>query len=145
MRIAVSGIVVCSAFILATPIVTRADPPSSSATGEKASVPASAAPAQTSQLRAYIDPETGRLVDHPVTAEQKRAAAQGMQLPNRGPVQEIHHADGSIEVVLNGAADSELIATVGKDGKVSVQCTDATHKLVPEGSQPQKEEVRDDH
>ena len=79
------------------------------------------------QMRAYVDPETGKLVGHPVTEEQKRAAEQARQLP-APVVQTIHHPDGSTEDVLNGAANAQMIATVGEDGKLHVHCTEAAHE-----------------
>lgn len=86
-----------------------------------------AVPATRGQLRAYVDPQTGKLIDRPVTEEQKRAAQQAMRVPEP-VVQTIHHPDGSTEDVLNGAANAEMIATIGKDGKVHVQCTEAAHE-----------------
>ncbi|HST28765.1 MAG TPA: hypothetical protein VLK26_10400 [Rudaea sp.] len=136
MQCTLLGAALRGALVLVTPCVAIAAPATSA---EKASTAAKpAAPAQ-GQVRAYIDPETGQLVDHPVTEEQKRAAQQGMKAPGASVVQTFHRADGSIEVVLNGAADSELIATVGKDGKVKVECTDNSHKLPLQEMKPQAE------
>ena len=97
------------------------------------------APAAQGQMRAYIDPETGQMIDHPVTEEQKRAAQQGMKAPGAGVVQTFHRADGSIKYVLNGAANEDLTATIGKDGKVHFQCTDPTHNHVLDGVRAKSE------
>lgn len=135
MRITCCGVAACCILIVATSMAAIAAPPSSSTPADKRPPAAASAP----QMRAYIDPETGQLIDHPVTEEQKQAARQGMNVPAAGVVQTFHHADGSIEVVLNGAADSELIATVGKDGKVRMECTDNSHKLPLQNIKPQPE------
>ena len=135
MRIAYCGVAAFRVLIVATSMAAIAAPPSSSTPADKRPPAAASAP----QVRAYIDPETGQLIDHPVTEDQKRAAQQGMKAPGAGVVQTFHHADGSIEVVLNGAADSELIATVGKDGRVKVECTDNSHKLPLQNIKPQPE------
>jgi hypothetical protein len=142
MRIACCGVAACCILIVATSMAAIAAPPSSSTPAYKH--PPAGAAASVPQMRAYIDPETGQLIDHPVTEEQKRAARQGTNAPGAGVVQTFHHADGSIEVVLNGAADSELIATVGKDGKVKMECTDNSHKLPLQNIKPQQPEASDE-
>lgn len=121
MRSSFNGIALCVACVIAIPTLSRAAPPADKA--------AKSAPAATPapQMRAYIDPETGKLIDHPVTEEQKRAATQATKTAAPAKVQEIRHVDGSIETILNGAADAQLTATVGKDGKIRYECSDATH------------------
>jgi hypothetical protein len=121
------GTALRGALILVVPCVAFAAQPAATQSDVKpAKDVKSTTPAQT-QMRAYIDPETGRLVGHPVTADQQRAAQQAVKAPDQSVVQAIVHADGSTEYILNGAADSEMIATVGKDGKVHTHCTDPTH------------------
>jgi hypothetical protein len=131
MRFNCNGAVFCGALILAIPAAMAAPATATQSASPKA---ASKAPAvakkpasdASAAMRAYIDPETGKLVSHPVTAEQKRAAQQAASRP-APVVQTIHHADGSVEDVLNGAADAVLTATVGKDGKIHMHCSDGTH------------------
>ncbi|MBO9663503.1 hypothetical protein [Dokdonella sp.] len=102
---------------------------------------AAAQPAAQSAMRAYVDPETGRLVDRPVTPEQKRAAADALA-PNTAKVTKIQHANGMREYDLNGRADEALVATVRPDGSLEYRCVGHD---VPVG-QPHalKPEVRDD-
>lgn len=139
MRFHLAGAIIFGASLLLVPAALLAATPTPSAPTGKTTPKVQPAPAAQGQMRAYIDPETGQLIDHPVTEEQKRAARQGMNVPAAGVVQTFHHADGSIEVVLNGAADSELIATVGKDGKVRMECTDNSHKLPLQSIKPRPE------
>ena len=139
MRFHLAGAITHGAALLLVPVAALAASSTPSEPTGKTTPKVQPAPAAQGQLRAYIDPETGQLIDHPVTEEQKRAAQQATKAPGAGVVQMFHHADGSIEVVLNGAADSELIATVGKDGKVKMECTDNSHKLPLQNNKPQPE------
>ena len=143
MRFSFSRAAVCGAFVIALPLASHAAPASTTAPANKVAAPTTTTPASTPAIRAYVDPETGRLVGHPVTDEQKRAATQTLTTPRLDRVQEVHHADGSTEYVLNGAANAEIIATVGKDGKIHTHCTDASHQLHPDTT-PAKTELRDD-
>ncbi|HET8943010.1 MAG TPA: hypothetical protein VFN13_13585 [Rudaea sp.] len=126
---------------MALPLASVAAPAPTTVPAGKVEAPTKATPAPA--LRAYIDPQTGRLIGHPVTDEQKRAAARSSATPRRNKVLELHHADGSTEYVLNGAADAQIIATVGKDGKIHTHCTDASHQLLP-GTTTMQPERRDD-
>lgn len=98
-------------------------------------------PAAQSAMRAYVDPETGMLVGHPVTEEQKRAATNALA-PSTAKVTKIQHANGMREYDLAGRADEALVATVRPDGSLEYRC--AGHDVPvgqPHALQP---EVRDD-
>ena len=133
MRFHLVGAIAYGAFSLLVPVAALAGSSAQSAPTGGTTPKVQPAPAAQGQMRAYIDPETGQLIDHPVTEEQKRAAQQGMKAPGADVVQTLHRADGSIEYVLNGAANAELMATIGKDGKVHFQCTDPTHNHALDG------------
>jgi hypothetical protein len=126
--------------ILVVPGVVFAAPPAATRPDIKPATEAKSS--AQARMRAYIDPETGRLTSTPVTAEQKRAAQQ--QVKESAPtVQTIHHTDGSIEDVLNGSADAVLTATVGKDGTIHLQCSDPSHDHGP-GKALKKAEANDE-
>ena len=127
MRFHLAGAIAHGAALLLVPVALLAGTPTPSEPTGKTTPKVQPAPAAQGQMRAYIDPETGRLVGHPVTEEQKRAARQAQKEPDQSVVQTIVYADGSTEYILNGAADAELIATVSSDGKVHTHCTDPTH------------------
>lgn len=79
-------------------------------------------------MRVYVDPETGTLVDHPVTAEQRAMAeqvsAELQQNPNPGWKV---YPSGAIGADLEGRFEMSTVATVGSDGKVSYHCDDEDH------------------
>jgi len=133
MRFHLAGAITHGAALLLVPVAALAASSTPSEPTGKTTPKVQPAPAAQGQLRAYIDPETGQLIDHPVTEEQKRAAQQATKVPGASVVQTFHRADGSIEYVLNGAANADLTATIGKDGKVHFQCTDPTHNHVLDG------------
>lgn len=112
--------------------------PASSKNENAAAQPPAAQPA----MRAYVDPETGALVDRPVTEEQKRAAAQDALAPNTAKVVKIQHANGMREYDLNGRADEAMIATVRADGSLEYRC--AGHGIAAGQPHELKPEVRDD-
>lgn len=86
---------------------------------------AAAHPSTTqSAMRAYIDPETGKLVDRPVTPEQAREAARDMLVPDAAKVTKIEHANGMRQYKLNGQADEALVATVRPDGTLEYRCSE---------------------
>lgn len=124
-------------------VAAVAAPPTKPAPAADAAQASTATPAASAGLRAYIDPETGRLVERPVTAEQQRAAVQDIAAPDFSKIQEIRHADGSIETIFNGQVDNALIATVGKDGKVSMHCSEPGHDHATDGAAASSE-ARDD-
>lgn len=99
-------------------------------------------PAAQPSMRAYVDPETGKLVDRPVTPEQKRAAAKGGLAPNKAAVTKIQHANGMREYDLNGRADEALVATVRPDGSLEYRC--AGHDVPVGQPHAPKPETRDD-
>lgn len=100
------------------------------------------APAASAGMRVFIDPQTGQIIDHPVTAEQKRAAQQAQSVASP-VVQTIVHPNGMIETRLNGAANAQIVATSDGHGHVHLRCNDASHQLLPQ-AQPQTPEARDD-
>ncbi len=124
-------------------VAAVAAPPTKPAPVADAAPASTVTPAASAGLRAYIDPETGRLVERPVTTEQQRAAAQDIAAPDFSKIQEIRHPDGSIETIFNGQVDNALIATVGKDGKVSMHCSEAGHDHAADGAAASTE-ARDD-
>lgn len=101
-----------------------------------------ASTASQTQIRAFIDPETGRLVNQPVTEEQRRAVEQTEHGSRQIHVVEIRRGDGTVIHELNGAADSFLKATIDQDGVMQTECNDPTHKHNGNDAKPQTE-VRD--
>lgn len=81
-----------------------------------------------SGFRVYVDPETGRLVSTPVTAEQRAAAASdGMFSQDASRAVEAVAADGSKMFLLNGEFELALGAHLGPDGQRHFGCSDAAH------------------
>lgn len=83
-----------------------------------------AEPAVQSAMRAYVDPETGRLVDRPVTEQQARDAAQAVTTGDAAKVTRIDHANGMRQYNLNGQADEALVAIVRADGSLEYRCSE---------------------
>jgi hypothetical protein len=109
-----------------------------------ANKPAASAPTE-SAMRAYVDPETGGLVDHPVTDKQRLDATKAMPAPDLSKVTEIHHADGTIEVQLNGQFEESVVAHVDAHGNRHIQCNEAGHHHEQEQStDATAQETRDD-
>lgn len=101
---------------------------------EQKATPPHAPPANAqSAVKAYVDPETGALRSSPANPADAQALDQAF-VPDNSKVQEIRKADGSIEWVLNGQADSTLVATRGSDGKLRVTC--AEHGTVHDHAAP---------
>lgn len=101
---------------------------------EPASKPDSTASAGTSPkgamgMRVYVDPETGALVDRPVTPAQKNAAAaENAQFRQDDTgLKVVTHPDGSISIDLEGRFQMATEAQVSADGSVRVTCNDADH------------------
>lgn len=94
---------------------------SARAGGSEPAKNASDAPADAG-MRAYVDPETGTLVDRPVTAKQKRDAAAAVTTGDASKVRMIQHANGMRTYQLNGQADEALVAVVGADGRIEYRC-----------------------
>ncbi|HVJ61260.1 MAG TPA: hypothetical protein VM555_00915 [Tahibacter sp.] len=85
-----------------------------------------AEPAAQSAMRAYVDPETGRLVGKPVTEQQARAAAADAGTFSADPakVTRVDHANGMRQYKLNGQADEALVAVVRADGSLEYRCSE---------------------
>ncbi|UXI69530.1 post-PEP-CTERM-1 domain-containing protein [Tahibacter amnicola] len=92
-------------------------------------------------MRAYVDPETGRLVDRPVTAEQARAATMGPTV-DISKIQMIQHANGTKQWKFNGQADEMMVATRAADGSLQMRC--AEHGTVHSQEVEPVLETRDD-
>jgi hypothetical protein len=86
---------------------------------------------QGAAVRAYIDPETGLLVDRPVTEEQRRAEAEGLTSGPGAPVIEMRMPDGSVMAILNGNFEMASTAVVAPDGRLQTVCDDAAHAGQP--------------
>lgn len=90
---------------------------------EQKSTPAPAPANAQSAVKAYVDPETGALRNSPAHPADATALDQAFT-QDSNKVQEIRKADGSTEWILNGQADSALVATRGSDGKLRVTCSE---------------------
>jgi hypothetical protein len=84
-------------------------------------------PAQ-SGMRAYVDPQTGRLVPEPVDPSQRPQPAPASTRP---PVEAVPQPDGSLRIQFDERHRRSVVATVGADGKVQLDCVqgDGTHQL----------------
>jgi hypothetical protein len=81
-----------------------------------------------SGMRVYVDPETGRLVSAPVTAEQRAAAASDAVFSqDASKAVEAVAADGSKMYLLNGEFELALGVQLGTDGERHFGCSDAAH------------------
>lgn len=81
-------------------------------------------------MRVYLDPETGTLVDRPVTAEQKAAAssdAQDLFNQDSSDLQEVRHPDGSVSMDLQGRFEMASSAYRMEDGSIGYTCTGVEH------------------
>ncbi len=87
-----------------------------------------AQPSAAAAMRVYVDPETGTLVDHPVTDEQRAIATQVAEelQQNPNPGWKVYPS-GAIGADLDGRFEMSTVATVGADGKVSYHCDDEDH------------------
>lgn len=84
-----------------------------------------------SAVRAYIDPENGRLVDRPVTEEQRRAEAEGLTSGPGAPIIQMRMPDGSTMAILNGNFEMANTAFRGPDGQLHTVCDDVAHAGQP--------------
>ena len=101
------------------------------------------APAAQPAMRAYVDPETGRLVDRPVTAEQARDAAKAAPVGgDASKVTRVEHANGMRQYKLHGQADEALVAVVRADGSLEYRCSE--HGVVAGMPHAAAAEVRND-
>jgi hypothetical protein len=87
-------------------------------------------------MRVYIDPATGKFTDRPVTEEQRRAAAEGIETGPLAPMVETRHPDGTVQVDLNGHFELASKAVIGPDGKLMRVCDDAAHGALGEHAHP---------
>lgn len=74
-------------------------------------------------LRVAIDPESGTIV--PLTAADKAAIdarTQNMLSQSTAGLTEVHHADGSVSVNLEGRFQSQTVARINPDGTVTTDC-----------------------
>lgn len=99
-------------------------------------------PAADPAMRAYVDPETGRLVDRPVTQQQKRDAARNAPLQDAAKVEKIERPNGTRQYKLNGQAEEALVATVRPDGSLEYRCSE--HGVAVGQPHDFGREVRDD-
>ncbi len=77
-----------------------------------------------SDMRAYIDPESGQLVGAAITAQQKADASKAASVEDFSKIQTIEKADGSTEWVFNDQVMESVVATRGSDGKLLVKCVE---------------------
>jgi hypothetical protein len=91
---------------------------SKSTSAPVAAQPVASAPASAG-MRIYRDPETGVLGMPP--ASDQPTDFSGMFGPVSEPVL-ITHADGSLEMELNGNGQEFAIMTIGKDGRPAFHC-----------------------
>lgn len=99
-------------------------------------------PAAQPAMRAYVDPETGKLVDRPVTPAQLREAVRDARAPDATKVTRIDRANGTRQYKLNGQADEALVATVRPDGSFEYRCSE--HGVAVGQPHDVGPEVRDD-
>lgn len=79
-------------------------------------------------MRAYVDPETGTIATAPAAgapAALDPATREALSRDAEGLV-EVHHADGSVSIHLQGRFQSATVAHIGEDGRVTI-CTDDAH------------------
>jgi hypothetical protein len=93
-------------------------------------------------MRAYVDPETGRLVDRPVTAEQARDAARIAPTGDASKVTKVDLANGARQYKLNGQADEALVAHVRADGSLEYRCSE--HGVIAGQAHEPAKETRND-
>lgn len=118
------------AVLLAAGMAAQAAPPQDAPTGQ---------PADTSAgMRVYIDPETGRFTDKPVTEAQRRAAAEGIATGPLAPMVETRHPDGSVQVDLHGHFEMASMAVIGPDGGLMRVCNDAAHAAMGAHAHPRQ-------
>jgi hypothetical protein len=87
------------------------------------------APVAAQGVRVFVDPETGTLVDRPVTAEQQAAAAGASEASFDQPsmLPERMHPSGAVVVDLQGRHEVSTVASVGADGKLAFHCDADDH------------------
>ena len=101
-----------------------------------------AAPVQTTSaagMRVFLDPESGVLVDRPITQEQKNAVAADAARfrQDDSGLKLVIHPDGSKSVDLEGRYELAMRMHTSADGTVGYSCTDAAHEAQGEHSHAQ--------
>lgn len=96
----------------------------------------SAAPAASGGLRAYLDPATGRLIDHPPFAEPTLELSDEtlyrFSTDHFGLIEE-RLPDGTLKVDLKGRFRAGSVATVDEDGDVQTHRIGGDMFLSPAG------------
>ena len=111
----------CVSFSLVSICVSAED----SATADNSpNKPVAGTTAQT-QMRAYVDPATGRLI--PISPAQ-RTPTEFQSDPSK--VTHERRADGTEIDYLNGQGQQAIVARRGKDGKLQLICTDAAEAKI---------------
>ena len=91
-----------------------------------------------SGMRAYIDPETGQLTNAPATDAQRQQASSDNLLFREDDVGlvEIHKADGSSMIRLEGRYQQATVAQTSADGQLQTYCSDADHLDIGKHTHP---------
>lgn len=109
---------ICALIALAASTAAQAtDAPKQGA--PKQDAPNARAPAASGEMRAHIDPKTGKLTETPTAPQRPERSTID---PAR--IEEVHHADGIVEFRFNGQADSTQTAHLDADGNLSVGCAE---------------------
>ena len=100
-----------------------------------------AAAPTTAASRAYVDPQTGRLVPRPVAADENAPEAL---LPERlsrfqGDLVAVPLPDGGQSVDLRGRFRTDTVAHLDANGRLHVDCVDA-HELPEAGTESSADE-----
>jgi len=102
-------------------------PADSNETGSVASDAPATAPG-TASLRAYLNPETGEIEAGPVVGAEVELdpdTQNALRRDTEGLV-EVHHADGSVSIDVQGRFQNVSLARVNSDGTVTI-CSDNAH------------------
>lgn len=120
IRVAAAGVALLGAVALATAADPATRPSPEPAAGYTSSV---------AGMRVYVDPESGALVDRPVTQEQKDAATADAALfrQDDSGLTLVTHPDGSKSVDLEGRYELATQIHKSANGAVSYSCNDAAH------------------
>ena len=94
--------------------------------------------AAQAQVKAYVDPETGKLVQAPALVDKKDAASNEQFSSDESRVTRELTPQGRL-YRLHGQANSSVVAHVGADGKLSYQCDEVAEHAVANSP-----EVRDE-
>ena len=111
------------------------DPPAAKPAAPPATQPTD--PAATSGMRVYMDPKTGKLVEHPIAP----VPPESTHRVDPSKIEEIQHADGSTETLFHGQADSTLTVEATADGGIRVRCSEHGEMHTHESTQ----EAGNDH